>query len=110
LVSAVLVMALLIPNRLTTALAWRPLAVIGVASYSIYLVHWPVILILTEDRVGVDGWALVAIKVLAAGIVAVALHLAVEQPIRRAIVANRRVAIAWASATLAVTVLAVAVL
>ena len=110
LVSAVLVMALLIPNRLTTALAWRPLAVIGVASYSIYLVHWPVILILTEDRVGVDGWALVAIKVVAAGIVAAALHLAVEQPLRRAIVANRTVAIAWASATLAVTVLAVAVL
>ena len=110
LVSAVLVMAVLVPNRLTTALAWRPLAVIGVASYSIYLVHWPVILILTEDRVGIDGWGLVAVKVLAAGLVAAVLHLVVEQPLRRATVPNRTVAIAWAAATLAVTGLALVVL
>jgi len=110
LVSAVLVTAVLVPNRLTTALAWRPLAVIGVASYSIYLVHWPVILILTEDRVGIDGWGLVAIKVVAAGLVAAVLHLAIEQPLRRAMVPNRSVAIAWAAATLAVSGLAVALL
>jgi peptidoglycan/LPS O-acetylase OafA/YrhL len=110
LVSAVLVLALLVPNRVTTALAWRPLAAVGVASYSIYLVHWPVILILTSDRVGVDSWGLVAIKVAAAGAAAAVLHLAVEQPLRRATVAKRTVAIAWTVASLLVAALAVVVL
>ena len=54
LVSAVLVLSLLVPNRLTSALGWRPLAAVGIASYSIYLVHWPVILILTPDRTGMS--------------------------------------------------------
>ena len=110
LLSSMVVLSLLFPNRLTSALSWRPLAAIGVASYSLYLVHWPVILILTPDRVGFDGWALVAVKVAAAGVAAAALHLAVEQPLRRTVAANRTVAIAWVAATLAVTALALVVL
>jgi peptidoglycan/LPS O-acetylase OafA/YrhL len=110
LVSALLVLSLLVPNRLTDALAWRPLAAVGVASYSIYLIHWPVMLMLTEDRVGADGWWLVAIKVAAAGAAATVLHLAVEQPLRRATVANRSVAITWIVATIAVSTLALVVL
>ena len=30
------------------------LVVVGVASYSLYLVHWPVMLVLTPDRTGLD--------------------------------------------------------
>jgi peptidoglycan/LPS O-acetylase OafA/YrhL len=86
------------------------LAAIGVASYSIYLIHWPVILILTEDRVGVDGWALVAVKVAAAGVAATVLHVAIEQPLRRATASNRTVAAAWIAATTSVTTLALLVL
>ncbi len=110
LVSAALVLSLLVPNRLTNALGWRPLAAVGVASYSIYLVHWPVILILTSERVGVSSWGLVAIKVAAAGVVAAALHLLVEQPIRRAALPNRTVAIGWLAATLTVAAFAIIVL
>ena len=110
LVSAVLIVSLLVPNRLTTALGWRPLVTVGVASYSVYLVHWPVILILTSERVGTDGWALVAVKVAAAAVVAAVLHLVVEQPIRRLVVPNRSVAVAWVVATLSVSVLAVVLL
>ncbi|MET0911539.1 MAG: acyltransferase [Ilumatobacteraceae bacterium] len=110
LVSSVLVLSLLVPNRLTSALARRPLAAIGVASYSIYLIHWPVILILTPDRVGLDGWGLVAVKVAAAGAAAAVLHLAIEQPLRRATAANRTVAGVWIGACLGVTALALVVL
>jgi peptidoglycan/LPS O-acetylase OafA/YrhL len=110
LVSSVLVLALLVPNRVTSALSWRPLTVIGLASYSIYLVHWPVILVLTEDRVGLGGWALVAVKVAAAGAVATALHLGVEQPLRRITAQNRSVAVAWIAATFGVASLALVVL
>jgi peptidoglycan/LPS O-acetylase OafA/YrhL len=110
LVSAVLVLSLLVPNRFTSTLAWRPLAAIGVASYSIYLIHWPVILILSSDRVGLDGWALLAVKVAAAGAAATVLHLAVEQPLRRATATNRSVRGVWIAACLAVTALALLVL
>ena len=110
LVSAVLVLTLLVPNRLTSALAWRPLAAVGIASYSIYLVHWPVILVLTPARTGMSTWGLVALKIAVAGIVAAGLHLVVEQPVRRALVRNRTVAVGWLAATVAVSGLAVLVL
>lgn len=110
LVSATLVLCLLVPNRVSAALGWRPLAAVGVASYSIYLVHWPVMLILTPDRVGMSSWGLVALKVAVAGAVAVGLHLLVEQPIRRAAVPNRLVGGSWIAATLGVAALAIIVL
>ena len=110
LVSAVLIVSLLVPNRVTTVLGWRPLVTIGVASYSIYLVHWPVILILTPARVGTDGWTLVAVKIAVAALVAAALHVTVEQPLRRLAVPNRSVAVAWVVATVGVSALAILVL
>ncbi|MET0663322.1 MAG: acyltransferase [Ilumatobacteraceae bacterium] len=108
--SAVLVLALLVPNRLTSTLGWRPLAAVGIASYSIYLVHWPVILVLTPARTGMSTWGLVALKIMVAGIVAAGLHLVVEQPVRRALVRNRTVAVGWLAATAAVSGLAILVL
>ena len=110
LVSAVLIVSLLVPNRVTTALGWRPLVTIGVASYSVYLVHWPVIMILTPERVGTDGWTLVAVKVVVAALVAAVLHVVVEQPVRRLVVPNRSVAVCWIAATVAVSGLAILVL
>ncbi len=110
LVSAVLIASLLVPNRVTSVLGWRPLVTIGVASYSVYLVHWPVILILTSERVGVDGWALVGVKIATAAVVAAILHVVVEQPVRRLVIPNRPVALAWVGATLAVSALALVVL
>jgi peptidoglycan/LPS O-acetylase OafA/YrhL len=91
-VNAALVMALLAPGPLTRVLAWAPAVIIGRLSYSWYLVHWPIILILTPDRTGLESWALLALKVAASLAVAVILHRAVEQPLRRAEVAQRRVA------------------
>ena len=68
---------------LAAALSWAPLRWLGTVSYGVYLWHWPVIVYVTADRVGVDG------VVLDLGRVALTLALAalsfvlVEQPIRR---------------------------
>jgi len=59
-----------------------PLVAIGRWSYSIYLVHWPLFLALSEERVGVGSWVLVAVKCAAAALMGFALHVLVEQPFR----------------------------
>jgi peptidoglycan/LPS O-acetylase OafA/YrhL len=110
LVNATLVMSLLAPGPLTRALAWAPAAAIGRLSYSWYLVHWPIILILTPDRTGLQSWALLTLKVVASLAVAVLLHRAVEQPLRRVEVARRTVVATWISASLVVVVAAVVLL
>ncbi|HEX5945165.1 MAG TPA: acyltransferase family protein [Acidimicrobiales bacterium] len=68
---------------IVTVLRLRPLAALGTISYGVYLWHWPVIVYLTPDRIGLDGWALDAVCVgvtLAASVVS---FVVVEQPIRR---------------------------
>jgi peptidoglycan/LPS O-acetylase OafA/YrhL len=108
LVNTVLVLSLLTPGGLTRTLAWTPLVAIGRLSYSWYLVHWPVILIV--DRVGLDRWGLLVLKVGVSLVVAVALHRLVEQPLRRREPPRRLVVAAWATASALVAVLAVALL
>ncbi len=63
------------------ALAWRPLQWLGLVSYSVYLWHWP-ILVLLPERPGFDGWVR-TLAVCAASIALATLskHL-VEDPIR----------------------------
>jgi peptidoglycan/LPS O-acetylase OafA/YrhL len=110
LVNATLVMSLLTPGPLTRVLAWAPAAAIGRLSYSWYLVHWPIILILTPDRTGLQSGALLALKVVASLAVAVILHRAVEQPLRRVEVPRRAVVATWISASLVVVVAAIVLL
>jgi peptidoglycan/LPS O-acetylase OafA/YrhL len=83
---------------------------VGMASYSLYLCHWPVILILTPDRTGLDGWTLLIVKIAAAAMVAAVLHLTVEQPLRRAVAPARTVVIAWMTGCVTVSALALIVL
>ena len=110
LVNAALVMSLLAPGPLTRVLAWAPAVTIGRLSYSWYLVHWPIILMLTPDRTGLESWALLALKVVASLAVAALLHRAVEQPLRRAEAPQRTIVVAWAAASLGVVVAAIALL
>jgi peptidoglycan/LPS O-acetylase OafA/YrhL len=42
------------PGRLQRVLEWRPLALVGVASYSLYLWHVPVLLTVANAKVGFD--------------------------------------------------------
>jgi peptidoglycan/LPS O-acetylase OafA/YrhL len=67
----------------TNALQWRPLAVIGIASYSLYLWHVPVITALVDGGVSTEFWALTAIAVPVCIAVALASYAAIEWPFLR---------------------------
>jgi peptidoglycan/LPS O-acetylase OafA/YrhL len=98
LLTAFVVLAVTIPGPATTALSWRPLRAIGVISYAAYLVHWPVYLLLDEDRTGLDSNVLFLARVAVTLAVAAVLTWAVERPIRyRLAVPRRRLGVALGS-------------
>jgi peptidoglycan/LPS O-acetylase OafA/YrhL len=81
----VVIAAVAHPTRgpLHHVLAWRPLVAIGLISYGLYLWHWPIYLVLTEERTGLAGNRLLALRIAVSMAVAIASYFAVERPIRR---------------------------
>jgi len=79
--------------------ALRPLVVIGVISYGIYLWHWPIIVYATEDRTGLSGAGLYVLQIALTLAAAGASYLLVERPIRHGMRTRR--AWIWAPAGLA---------
>ena len=86
---------------LVRGLGWRPLVWIGVLSYGLYLWHWPVYTVLSEQRTGLDGAALLAVRLVASVLIAYASFRVVEDPIRRRA--------SWASGRSGMVVLGVSV-
>jgi peptidoglycan/LPS O-acetylase OafA/YrhL len=74
------------PARLLEA---RPLVAIGKVSYGIYLYHWPVFLLLDEQRTGLEPIALFVLRCLVTAVLTVASYALIEQPIRRGRVVGR---------------------
>jgi peptidoglycan/LPS O-acetylase OafA/YrhL len=68
--------------RWLRALEWRPLAALGVASYSLYLWHKPLVEWL-EDQTGLGFVALLALALPICAAVAAASYLAIERPFLR---------------------------
>ncbi len=70
----------------TGPLAWlfsrRPLVMVGRASYSIYLVHWPLIVVMRPDRMGFDGWPLDVVRIAASVSLGFVSYLMIEDPVR----------------------------
>lgn len=70
------------PGRIARGLGIWPLRSLGKVSYAVYLFHWPLFLFLDEDRTGLHGWALFALRVgVVVGFAVVSYHL-VESPFR----------------------------
>lgn len=67
------------PNVL---LSWQPLVVVGVLSYGLYLWHWPIFLVLSPERTGIDGVGLLVVRAALTGLVSVASFIIVERPLR----------------------------
>jgi len=110
LVSAATILGTVARGRVGTALGNRPLVALGLISYSLYLVHWPVILILDEQRTGLHRWSLALLRIAVAVVAAIVLHVLVERPIRRMRTPWWPTFAAWLAACAGVTVAAVALL
>jgi len=77
------VLAVLSGATLAQALSAPALVALGRISYSLYLVHWPLILLVSQQGWGASGLDAIAVKVAASLAAAVVLHVLVEQPCRR---------------------------
>ena len=81
--SAAVVAAAVAPDGPVRALlSTRALRAVGRTSYGLYLWHWPLFVLLTPDRAGVDGGALLAVRLAVTGAVAYLSYSLVERPIR----------------------------
>lgn len=69
-------------------LSITPLTSLGEISYGVYLWHWPVLIVLDEDRLGFGGIALTATQIAISLGVATLSYAVVEQPIRRGAIGN----------------------
>ena len=82
-ISSLLIVAALPPGPLAKALSVWPLLMLGKISYGLYIYHWPVILWLTPERVGVGGAELILIQASVTLVLAIISYVLVEQPVRR---------------------------
>lgn len=69
-------------SRGSVALSWWPLRRLGQVSYSLYLWHWPVIVLLTPEVTGLHGWAWTAVVIAVSLALAVCSTHWVENPVR----------------------------
>jgi peptidoglycan/LPS O-acetylase OafA/YrhL len=91
---------------ISRAFSFRPLCLLGLISYGVYLWHWPVYVVATEARTGLSGWALVGVRVALTLVIAIASFFIIEQPVRRGAITPRT----WRGAIPAIAALLVAMI
>jgi hypothetical protein len=89
---------------LNRALAWRPLVGLGLVSYGVYVFHWPLFLWIDTDHTGLTGFALVAARLSATAVLALASYWWLETPIRHGRVHLNPLTIAGTAAALVILV------
>jgi len=70
------------PGRLATVLSVRPLRFLGLISYGLYLWHWPVFLVVNQERVGFGGLPLFVLRASVSIGIALVSYRFLERPIR----------------------------
>jgi peptidoglycan/LPS O-acetylase OafA/YrhL len=91
---------------LGAALSLRPVRWVGMISYGLYLWHWPVFVLVTDNDTGLSGNALVVLRVAITFAVATVSFYALERPVRRTSFRGWR---AWVAAPTGVAVTGAAV-
>ncbi|MGQ0802368.1 MAG: acyltransferase family protein [Actinomycetota bacterium] len=71
------------PGPIARVLSFAPLRGLGAISYGLYLWHWPVYVVLTPERSGMDGRTLTAVRIGTSVAIAVVSYFLLELPIRR---------------------------
>ena len=82
LVVAVVIAASASDGLVARGLSWRPLVLLGLISYGVYLWHWPVIVLVNAQRTGLTGLPLTLAQIALTLGVATASYVLVERPIR----------------------------
>ncbi|MEO7397359.1 MAG: acyltransferase [Ilumatobacteraceae bacterium] len=93
-------------GTLATAAAWRPVVALGRMSYSLYLVHWPIILLTHDPFLGLSGVSAKVVRLVLCLVCAWVLHVVVEQPARRPRLGAARIIGLWLAASVALSALA----
>jgi peptidoglycan/LPS O-acetylase OafA/YrhL len=99
-VSTVLVLGLQAPGPVTMLLSVQPLVALGRISYGVYLYHFPVFVLMSEQRVGASGTPLLLERIAVTLAVATVSYWAVERPVRFGRI-ERRTTFALAGASMA---------
>jgi peptidoglycan/LPS O-acetylase OafA/YrhL len=81
--TCVVIVACLQPGIVARFLNVAPWRRFGSISYGVYLVHWPIFLILTEHRLGLGHNKTFAVRVAVTLVVAISMYHLFENPIRR---------------------------
>ena len=111
---AAFVAAASVSGPISRVLSLRPLRLLGLISYGVYLWHWPVDVVLDQTRSGLSGFPLLAARGAVTLAISIASYVLIERPIRRHGLAALRVR--WtplrplATATVAALVAALLVL
>ncbi len=66
----------------TRWIGWAPLRITGVISYSLYLWHWPIYALMSEQRMGMSGWPLTSVRIAVSFAAAAVSKRVVEDPVR----------------------------
>lgn len=88
------------PGRLSSLLAWKPLAALGLISYGVYLWHWPIVVYLDAERVEQDlhvtppDWAIDLARIAVTLAISLASYKLLEQPIRHGALKGRQLLVA----------------
>ncbi len=91
-------------------LSLPPLPAIGLISYGLYLWHWPIYVVLSPTRTGLDGNDLLAARLAVTLAVSVVSYLLIERPIREQRFSWVRNRAAWVPASAVLTAIAIAAL
>jgi peptidoglycan/LPS O-acetylase OafA/YrhL len=67
---------------LSRALSWRPLTVLGLVSYGVYVFHWPLFILISPETVSGPAWLVPVARIAATALLTVGSYVLLEQPVR----------------------------
>ena len=83
LLSALLVVGIQVAGPFQWLAERRVVKAVGQVSYGLYLFHWPIFLLINEDRTGLSGITLHGLRLVATVAISVVVMQLIENPIRR---------------------------